>query len=210
MGPVSYDTEDFIDYLGVQAKTLPYIGRDGYPQVTLEIGASDAAGDATLGLTLYQTAAIDENGQKLLYYPQKALETQSVLPGQSVPVLSRGIVTLHAQGYKDGAEVGNNGIPALDLRAEAPASTNPEEYTTMVGSGVLVTKDTTNDVQLRVCSPTEVGSFGTVIAVGSRVSPTGAANIGVNKDLYAGGGGGNAGVGLYAVVKFDTSSRIVK
>jgi hypothetical protein len=204
-GPTAYGS-DFIDYLGVNAQNLPYVGRDGYPQVTLEIAASTAPADDTLGLTLYQTAAIDENGQKLLYYPQKALETQSVLPGQAVPVLTRGVVTLHAQGSVGGADQGNHGIPALNLNAGGDSV----NYDAMVGSGIKVSTSTNAKSNLEACQPTDIGSFGSIIAVGTRSAPTGAANIGTNPDLYAGGGGGTASTGIYAVVKFDTSTRIVK
>ena len=56
-----------------------------------------------MGLTLLQTANYDENGEKLLYYPQKQLETQSVLTGQAVPILTKGIVTLAASTNRAGA-----------------------------------------------------------------------------------------------------------
>ena len=38
----------------------------------------------------------------LLYYPQKKLETQSVLTGEAVPVLGKGIVTLDKASAIDG------------------------------------------------------------------------------------------------------------
>lgn len=209
-GPTAYGA-DFIDYLGVNAQNLPYVGRDGYPQVTLEATASTAPADDTLGLTLYQTAAIDENGQKLLYYPQKALETQSVLPGQAVPVLTRGVVTLHADGKVGGVAQGNHGIPGVNLNPVDGHAATDTNYADMVGSGIKVSAASVNNKSnLEACLPTAVGSFGSIIAVGTRSAPTGAANIGTNPDLYAGGGGGTASTGIYAVVKFDTSTRIVK
>ena len=93
-GPVQYQTST---YLG---KTdYPHIGRDQYPVNVLRVGAA-ATGDSVLGMTLNQTATHDENGEKLLYYPQKALENQAVLSGQAVPVLSRGIVTLNGCSWR--------------------------------------------------------------------------------------------------------------
>ena len=90
LDPIQYETNS---YLG---KTdYPFIGRDQYPVVPLKISAADTT-TACLGLTLLQTANYDENDEKLLYYPQKKLETQSVLTGEAVPVLTKGIVTLAA------------------------------------------------------------------------------------------------------------------
>jgi hypothetical protein len=54
-----------------------------------------------LGITLWETAKYDENGQKLIYYPQKAAENQVLLPGQSVPVATRGIFTLTDTAYNN-------------------------------------------------------------------------------------------------------------
>ena len=86
--PVGYETQS---YLG---KTdYPFIGRDQYPVVSLTVQAADDTKQA-LGVTLRQTLTHDENGEKLLYYPQKAIELQAVLTGQAVPVLTKGVVTL--------------------------------------------------------------------------------------------------------------------
>jgi hypothetical protein len=95
--PVTYQANS---YLG---KTdYPFIGtQDMYPEVNLKVTGT-ITGEIPLGLTLYQTAKNDENGEKLLYHPQKALELQALLPGQAVPVLTKGIVTL-AQAAFDGS-----------------------------------------------------------------------------------------------------------
>jgi hypothetical protein len=97
--PVGYSDNS---YLG---KTdYPFIGRNQYPSVPLKVTAA-AAGDSCLGITLLQTALKDENDEKLLYYPQKKLETQSVLTGEAVPVLGKGIVTLDSASAIDGSPV---------------------------------------------------------------------------------------------------------
>ena len=84
-----------------------YLGKTGYPHVGFnenpeafgKITPTDgSAGDITLGVTLNQTLAYDENGEKMLYYRQKALELQGVLPGEAVPVLTKGIITVAANG----------------------------------------------------------------------------------------------------------------
>jgi hypothetical protein len=62
-------------------------------------------GDVAVGITLRETLAYDENGEKLLYYKQKLDEAQAVLPGQTVPVLTRGLVLLDSN-----AVTGNPGV----------------------------------------------------------------------------------------------------
>jgi hypothetical protein len=89
LDPITYGTNA---YLG---KTdYPFLGAAQYPSVPLTFTA--ATNDApVLGITLNQTLAFDENGEKLLYNPVKRQELQAVLSGQAVPVATRGIVTLN-------------------------------------------------------------------------------------------------------------------
>lgn len=50
-------------------------------------------GDQTaIGITLYDVRETDENGELLIYKPQKAIELQAVASGQPVPILTRGTV----------------------------------------------------------------------------------------------------------------------
>ena len=89
--------EELRKYLGA-SQTSAHIGYNAYPYngMTVEpAGASDVA----LGITLRETLAYDENGEKLLYYKQKLDEAQAVLPGQTVPVLTRGLVLLGASAF---------------------------------------------------------------------------------------------------------------
>ena len=51
-----------------------------------------ASGSQPLGITLFDVAEVDENGEKLIYNPRKAAEMQAVVSGQAVPVLTKGIV----------------------------------------------------------------------------------------------------------------------
>lgn len=94
---IEYTTDS---YLG---KTdYPHIGGNSYPKVTgMQIKPYDGTGSA-LGFALRQTLTHDENGEKLLYYRQKMIELQAVLPGEVVPVLTRGVLTLSADAL-DGA-----------------------------------------------------------------------------------------------------------
>ena len=92
--PVTYQTNS---YLG--KSDYPFLGTaDMYPEVNLKITTS-ASGNVPLGMTLYQTAKNDENGEKLLYNPQKQEELQAMLPGQAVPVVTKGIFTLAAAAF---------------------------------------------------------------------------------------------------------------
>lgn len=88
------------DYLG---KTdYPFVGGEMYPTNPLEV-APTPSGQIPLGFTLNQTAKTDENGEKLLYHKQKCEELQAVLPGQTVPIATKGIFTFGANAIADGA-----------------------------------------------------------------------------------------------------------
>jgi hypothetical protein len=56
------------------------------PKVTIA-----TSGDV-LGLTLLDVREVDENGEKLIFNPRKAAEMNVVISGQTVPVLTRGVV----------------------------------------------------------------------------------------------------------------------
>ena len=93
-------------YLG---KTdYPFVSDNMYPTVQLEVTAANS-GDAPLGLTLNQTAKTDENGEKLIYNTTKKEELQAVLPGQTVPVATKGIFTLGKNALV-GDSISNAGI----------------------------------------------------------------------------------------------------
>jgi hypothetical protein len=93
LDPVTYGDNS---YLG---KTdYPHVGANQYPSVSLTCKPAHS-GTGLLGITLRQTAKFDENGEKLLYYRQKAEELQCVLPGQAVPVATRGVFTIAATAF---------------------------------------------------------------------------------------------------------------
>tara|TARA_B100001094_G_scaffold333074_1_gene408388 strand:- start:554 stop:1237 length:684 start_codon:yes stop_codon:yes gene_type:complete len=85
----------------------PHVGRNTYPQTALAVKpAMNAATDSCIGITLRQTVARDENGENLLYNPVKKDELFGVLPGEAVPVLSKGMVTLTADALTGAGTVG--------------------------------------------------------------------------------------------------------
>ena len=103
LDPVSYTTDS---YLG---KTdYPFVGANSYPKVNLKIAPAASGDIKPLGITLFETAKYDENGQKLLYYPQKAVDHQVLLPGQSVPVATRGVFTLSSRAFDGTLTVGSS------------------------------------------------------------------------------------------------------
>ena len=126
--PIEYGAET---YLG---KTdYPHIGRNQYPKVPHTFVAAQAADKDVFGVTLRQTLTHDENGEKLLYYPQKALELNAVFPGQAVPILTRGLITVSAAGL--GAGISSSTTVGSDLYSDANG-----KFTTTDGNGSIVGK----------------------------------------------------------------------
>lgn len=74
---------------------------------TAKVTAS-AAGNHPLGMLLMSVQEADENGEKLIFNPRKAAEMGVVVEGQTVPILTRGVVlyygaTLAAETFSAGA-----------------------------------------------------------------------------------------------------------
>ena len=128
--PVSYSDNSYLgktDYPFIKAQ---------YPSVNLECSPA-ISGDSCLGITLRQTAKYDENGEKLLYNPIKADESFSVMPGQAVPVATRGVFTLVEEGYEGSLTVGGGIALSASVSGQvvACASTAPEKIGTVIGTG---------------------------------------------------------------------------
>jgi hypothetical protein len=148
--PVTYQTNT---YLG--DTSFPFLGTASmYPEVNLKINAA-TSGHHPLGITLFQTAKNDENGEKLLYNPTKQTELQAMLPGQAVPVATKGIFTLCNSGF-DG--------DAVDYPIGSPvrmSHSNPGKIT-----GVLPTAPAGGHHHNHNLS----GHFGMVIGTGTRTN----------------------------------------
>lgn len=100
-------------------------------------------GETPLGMTLYDVKDADENGELLKYNPRKAAEMQAVIPGQAVPVVTRGIFLV-----KDVA-----GAPAAGGTAYAGVS--GQISASSAGSAVAVgkflgAKDNNNDTLVKL------------------------------------------------------------
>jgi hypothetical protein len=70
------------------------------PKVTL-----CQSGSYPLGITLFDMAEYDENGEPLKYNPRKAAEIEAVISGQSVPIVTKGIFQI------SGLDANLNGAP---------------------------------------------------------------------------------------------------
>ena len=159
--PVTYQTNA---YLG--DTSYPFLGTtEMYPEVNLKITGA-VEGDIPLGLTLFQTAKNDENGEKLLYHPQKAVELQAMLPGQAVPVLTKGVVTLATEAFDgplssftpgNGIKISSDGAGKVTGLARAAVA--------VVTTGTLAS---------------EQKIFGHVIGTGTR------SNVGITTDQFSG------------------------
>lgn len=66
-----------------------------------------------LGVALFNTQEVDENGEKYLYYPQKAKENHVVTSGKTLPVSSKGLFTISHLGFSN--EVGVDDPEVNDL-----------------------------------------------------------------------------------------------
>ena len=149
--PVGYETNS---YLG---KTdYPHIGyQQMYPTVNKTV-APATSGELPLGITLWETAKYDENGESLLRYPQKAYEMQAVVPGMATPVALRGVFSLHQNAF-DGAA-----------------------STWAIGTGIQMSY--TNAGKITGVAPTDSACFGTVIGSGSRAGN----GVGAIADAWSG------------------------
>jgi len=90
----------------------PHVGRNVYPQASLSVTGVESSSDQCIGVTLRQTVARDENGENLLYNPIKKDELFGVLPGEAVPVLSKGLITITDEAVNGTLEVGNALVPS--------------------------------------------------------------------------------------------------
>lgn len=92
--------------------------------ITRRVEPCDATDDkfSVLGVTLHTVAEVDENGNKLINFPaDQTYERGYVVSGRTVPILTRGVITLKKSqitntpipGYV-GVPAANGGIAAID------------------------------------------------------------------------------------------------
>jgi hypothetical protein len=95
-----------------------------------------SSGDQPLGITLMDVRELDENGERLAFKPRKAAEMGVVISGQTVPVLTRGVVLYSGVNATAGQvaylAVGANG----SLSAANTLPTNAIKVGTFLGTHV--------------------------------------------------------------------------
>jgi hypothetical protein len=121
------------DYLGASFSNA-HIGFNGYPANTgMTVAPADGSTRA-LGITLRETLAFDENGEKMISYKQKLDEAQGVLPGQSVPVLTKGLVLLAGSAFAAAPSLGDD----LEVSASDAGKLETANTGTVVGTVIAV------------------------------------------------------------------------
>lgn len=93
-GDLNLDPVTFVSNSYLGKTDFPNVGYNMYPEISLKVRPAASGDIAPLGITLNQTAEYDENGQKLLYYRDKADAVQAVVPGETVKIATRGTFTL--------------------------------------------------------------------------------------------------------------------
>ncbi len=116
-----------------------------YPQNPLKVSKVTATGQVALGILLRDVRTVDENGENLLFYPQKKDELQCVVSGETVPIATRGLFMFNVAGLAGGV------APAIN------------SYAIPVGDGLLTGVASPSATQLQY-------SVGKWIATGSRAS----------------------------------------
>ena len=172
--PINVKAQDGSDSL-LGKTDYPNIGANFYPEASLSVSPA-GEGDECIGITLRQTVARDELGENLLYNQVKKDELFGVLPGEVVPVLSKGMIAITEDAF----------TLALD-------------FTEVTAGKLLVgAADGTVAVSNRADAITANAQIiGKVLAVGARDDEAGAqggTNVFGNAGLHKGG---------YAIVKID-------
>jgi hypothetical protein len=92
-----------------------------YPTVPYKVTKVTGTGDfltGALGIMLRDVRTVDENGQNLLFYPQKKQELQCVVSGEAVPVAAKGVFTFSQNAFVNGSTarpaVGDWVVPATN------------------------------------------------------------------------------------------------
>ena len=140
LDPVEYgDFGPFANSLGNATSQYPFV-----PQKVSTAGTGDAG--LVLGMLLRDVREFDENGERLLYYPQKREELQCVLSGEAVPVLTKGVLTFTQTAFTNaglgGAHrpaVGDWIVPSVDGAFTGIKTADKQAYTNYKVGVVLAT-----------------------------------------------------------------------
>jgi hypothetical protein len=104
LDPIQYttrgDANAYANTLGHASSLYPTVAY----KVTKVIGTGDFITGA-LGIMLRDVRTVDENGQNLLFYPEKKAELQCVVSGEAVPVAAKGVFTFSQNAFVNGSTV---------------------------------------------------------------------------------------------------------
>ena len=129
-------------------------GTSQYPEVPYKVGETSGTGDAgaVLGMLLRDVRETDENGEKLLFYPDKKAQLQCVVSGEANPIATRGTVELNVRGLEGGVCPNVNDAAVLGANgkvtgvAYSALSTEQKDATVgkFIGTGIRVSENTTD------------------------------------------------------------------
>ena len=86
------NTDDPVNKTGIGNPGASYTNTTSFRYGATAAVEPYKAGEEPIGITLWDVAEVDENGEKLIYHPRKAAEMQAVVSGQAVPILTKGII----------------------------------------------------------------------------------------------------------------------
>tara|TARA_B100001939_G_scaffold333983_1_gene334510 strand:- start:2999 stop:3622 length:624 start_codon:yes stop_codon:yes gene_type:complete len=106
-----------------------------YPEVPYKVTKCTGTGatQIPLGILLRDVRAKDENGENLLYYPEKKEELQCVVSGEAVPIATKGLFTMNVNALKGGLAPAINSLAVCSTNgtltgvARSSASSNQKD-----------------------------------------------------------------------------------
>ena len=146
LDPVEYGNfGPFANALGNAKSQYPFV-----PQKVSTAGPLDSG--LIIGMILRDVREVDENGEKLLYYPQKKQDLQCVLSGEAVPIASRGVVEISVRGLAGGVcpSVGQAAVVMPDGKVSGVAfgslttAQNNVRVGTFIGTGLRESQQNTD------------------------------------------------------------------
>lgn len=137
LDPISFSSDSYLGKTDYNA-----VGWNQRSSVSLKCKPA-VSGDICLGVTLYETALYDENGEYLSRNPQKATEQGVVLKGKAVPVATRGIIHL-SKFAVDGTLVPGSGFKLSTVSGKVTGClpSDSARIGSVLGSGTRGTRGT--------------------------------------------------------------------
>lgn len=139
-----WEASDELEMLGSAGAFAPANVISQRYGVNAKVTASEASDTGKpLGITLFDVKETDENGELLKFNPRKATEIGAVLPGQAVPIVTRGIFLME----------GVEGTPVAGAYAyvgSASGAISANSASTVIVGSFLGAKDANNCVLVKL------------------------------------------------------------